>query len=540
MRKKIIYLFVLLLGFILWNYFFLIPINFRYLDSVLIFIIISFIIYVIIDPKKLIDYKYVDSKNFNSKSTYSKVPILGNSIFFVGIFMMVTILMYTLFSSTLFFSNDYKDLIGEVIEYKLDDDFIFNDVNNLPVIDSDLAKILGDKKIGEDRGLGSEFSVGEFSDIIYNEEAYAVAPLEFNDIIKWFNNMATPGYVLVNKQTGDTQLIRSIDGVDLELKYMPSAFFNNDLLRHTYFNSNMDNSLSSYHFEIDDDGYPYWIVIKTNKNIGIAGGIDVIGIAVVNAMTGEVNNYSVDDVPSWVDIIYYQDLVLDQLDDWGYYVNGFFNTVFSEKEIIRITNGSRRLYYDGDIYHYTGLTSAGADESTVGFAFVNAKTKETLFYAITGATEKAAMASAKGAVQDLGYDASFPIPINIENEPSFFITLKDASGLIKQYSFVNINDYGKVGIGSSISEARTNYLKLLNKENTSTDLDFYSSKIERIGYSNNNYYLILEGVDILFYSDIDSINKILAISMVGDYIEIYSLNDSIKVIKNEMVGIEND
>lgn len=536
MKKKFIYLVLLFLTLILFNYFYLIPLNLRYYSTFALFFILLVIIYFIINPSKLVDYKYVDTNGINGKNIYLKVPNINVSVIYIMISFVVMFIFYNLFSSKLLFSNDYKNLIGDVIEYKLEDDFMFNDIDDLPIIDSTLAKILGDKKIGEDRALGSEYRVGDFYDIIYNGDAYAVAPLEFNDFIKWLNNKTTPGYVLVNKQTGDTQLIRSIDGKDLELKYMPSAYFNFDLLRHTYFNSNMDNNLSDYHFEIDDDGYPYWIVAKTNKNIGIAGGIDIYSVSVVNAITGDVNNYSIDDVPIWIDTIYYQDLVLEQLDDWGYYVNGFLNTIFSEKEIIRITDGSRRLYYKGKIYHYTGLTSAGIDESTVGFAFINARTKETLFYSITGATEKAAMSSAEGAVQDLRYNASFPIPINVENDPSFFITLKDDAGLIKQYSFVNINDYGKVAIGSSILDARNNYLKLLNKENTSTELIYYSGKIDRIGYSDNIFYLIIENLDLIFYSDDELINKILALSLVDDYIEIWVLNDNIKNINNEMVG----
>lgn len=536
MKKKSLLIctfFTVVFGF---NYFWLLPLNVRYMSTVTLIMLSIVYVLIVINPKNMIESKMIEVFNVNGKSTYSSVPMLGKRFLYILLSFICVNIVYGIFSSSLIFSDDYKNLIGVVEEQPFDSEFIFNDINQLPIIDSGVAKILGDKKIGEDRGLGSEFRVGEFYDIIYNEEPYAVAPLEFNDFFKWFNNQTTPGYVLVNKITGDTQLIRQINGVDLELKYLPSAYFNNDLLRHVYFNSNTDNSLSSYRFEIDDDGNPYWVISKTKKTIGISAGAEVYEVVLVNAVTGEISNYDIDEVPSFVDVIYPSELILKQVDDWGYYVNGFMNTLFSEKEIIRITDGSRRLYHNGEIYHYTGMTSAGLDESTVGFVFVSARTKETLFYTITGATEKAAMASAEGKVQNLRYNASFPIPVNIDGVPTFFMTLKDDNGLIKQYAFVNIDDYGKVSVSDDLLDARSSYLMLLNKEDSSSQLITYEGKIDRIGYSNNNYYLILDGYDNLFYCDNNEINKLLAISNENDYIKIEVLNDSIKKFENETVG----
>ena len=538
MKKKIISLLILVIVIFSLNYLWLVPLNIRYLSSLVIFILIIVIIFMIINPKGLISYKYIETFDLKGKKSFVKVPMITKNIG-IGIFsFFIIVIMYGLFSSTMLFSKDYKNLIGAVEENVLDKNFLFDNIEDLPIIDNGVATILGDKKIGEDRGLGSEFRVGDFSDITYQNQPYSVAPLEFNDFFKWLGNKSTPGYVLVNKKTGETTLVRDLNGKDIKMKYMPSAYFNNDLLRHTYFNGNMDNTLASYHFEIDDEGNPYWILIKTHKTIGISGGDDVLSAITVNAVTGEVNEYNPSDAPSWIDIIYPSNLALKQLDDWGYYVNGFFNTLFSEKEIIRITNGSRHVYHDGQMYHYTGLTSAGADESTVGFAFVNTRTKETLFYTITGATEAAAMSSAEGKVQNLRYTSSFPIPVNIEEIPTFFMTLKDANGLIKQYAFVNINDYGKVGIGEDIQTARSNYLKLMNKDDVTSTLEEHSGIIKRIGYSNNNYYLLLENNEQLFYSDVEEINKILSLSKIGDNIKINTLNDSIKQVENITLGVK--
>ena len=55
---------------------------------------------------------------------------------------------------------------------------------------------------------------------------------------------------------------------------------------------------------------------------------------------------------------------------------------------------------DGKSYWYTGITSAGADDSTIGFMLVDTRTKEAKLYRQLGATETAAMVSATGKVQE--------------------------------------------------------------------------------------------------------------------------------------------
>jgi len=82
------------------------------------------------------------------------------------------------------------------------------------------------------------------------------------------------------------------------------------------------------------------------------------------------------------------------------------------------------------------------------------------------------MSSAEGKVQNLGYSASSPWLININNEPTYFIPLKDNEGLIKQYAMVNVENYNIVGVGNNIEETYNNYITALNNGNKNiTDID---------------------------------------------------------------------
>ena len=89
---------------------------------------------------------------------------------------------------------------------------------------------------------------------------------------------------------------------------------------------------------------------------------------------------------------------------------------------------------------YTGLTSAVADESTLGFILTNMRTGETSFYSVPGAEEYSAMASAEGAVQQMKYTSTFPLLINLKGNPTYLLSLKDDAGLVKMYAFIDVND----------------------------------------------------------------------------------------------------
>ena len=103
------------------------------------------------------------------------------------------------------------------------------------------------------------------------------------------------------------------------------------------------------------------------------------------------------------------------------------------------------------------MSSVTSDESNIGFVLVNLRTKETKFYTVPGATELAAMDSARGQVQHLNYSATFPLLLNISGRPAYFISLKDAAGLVKMYAFVDVAQYQIVGTGQTIDEAKRNY-----------------------------------------------------------------------------------
>ena len=124
------------------------------------------------------------------------------------------------------------------------------------------------------------------------------------------------------------------------------------------------------------------------------------------------------------------------------YANGFFNSVFGQRDVNVTTDGYNYIAIGDDVYMYTGVTSVTSDQSNIGFLLSNQRTKETKFYSVAGATEASAQAGPpQGQVQQMRYTATFPLLLNIAGQPTYFMSLKDAAGLVKMYAMVNVQQY---------------------------------------------------------------------------------------------------
>jgi len=359
----------------------------------------------------------------------------------------------------------------------------------------------------------------------------------------------TNGYVMVNAcNERDVKLVQEINGKKVYVKYQPEAYFFDNLERYLYFHGYWKVPLTDYSFEIDDAGTPYWVVTKYKKTIGFAGE-EAQGVVLVNAQTGDIKEYSINNTPAWVDRIQPGGFIETQLNNWGDYVRGYWN--FSNESKLRITESVSLVYGDdNNAYWYTGLTSVGADESTVGFVLVNTRTKKAVWYKQSGATESAAQNSAKGKVQEKGFSASMPIPYNINNIPTYVMTLKDNGGLVKMYAMVAIEDYTIVGVGNTLQEALMAYKNAFNQSGnkistkSKTEKNMIKSIITRINgdvkNGNTYYYFTLKNFPKIFIGS-SQISNDFPITNLGDSVYITFDNDNQDVIdissfKNKNIG----
>lgn len=366
-------------------------------------------------------------------------------------------------SSPILHAKAYRNLLGSVKESQFSKDVSPVSVKDIRLVDEEMAMKLGDKKLGEIPAIGSVSKLGKFHIQSVKGELYWVAPLVHRDIIKWITSLdGTSGYVMVSASNPqDVRLVQEIDKNPIKIVYQPEAYFLQDLHRHMYINGLANVGMTDFTLEINDEGRPYWVTSLYEHKIGFSGS-DAIGIATVDAQTGEVKKYSIKDTPKWIDRIQPQDFIINQINDWGLYIKGFLNSVISEEGVLVPTEGTSLVYGDDNkSYWYTGITSSGGDESTIGFMLVDTRTKEAKLYKQPGATEIAAMRSAEGKVQEKNYEATFPVMYNILGTPTYVSSLKDKAGLVKMVAFVSVEDFSILGLGETKDEALRNYREAL-------------------------------------------------------------------------------
>ena len=441
------------------------------------------------------------------------------------ILAVITVLIGSLTSLEIFRAKSYRNLISvENGDFSTDIKEISAD--KIPMLDRDSAVILGDRKLGELADMVSQFEVApNYTQINYKDRPVRVTPLMYGDTIKWLVNQSEgiPAYIILDMATQEVEVIRLDDGI----KYSESEFFNRKLIRHIRFNY-PTYMFDTPTFEIDEEGVPYWVCPKVEKKIGLFGGKDIEGAVLVNAITGESKYYK--DVPTWVDRLYNSDLIVHQYNYYGMYVNGFLNSIFGQKDVTITTEGYNYIVLNDDVYLYTGITSVGGDQSNIGFILSNQRTKETKFYSCAGATEKSAQASARGIVQHLGYTATFPLLLNVMDQPTYFTALKDNANLVKMYAMVNVEQYQIVATGTTFDECEKEYIKLLKNKNMVTEETLEKNVAEgkivdirtAVKEGTSYYYLKLEGSPSYYVISTTSYEPVVMLN-IGDNIAIYYL-----------------
>lgn len=462
------------------------------------------------------------------------VPKRGRVYLAVAVAPWVILIIVNIFSSVLFHTDRYRDQMPEPENRVFSSDVQAIDIDRLPVVDSSLATLLADKKLGEKPALGSQVTLGDPTIQKVNDKLVWVVPLLHSGFFKWISNSnGTPGYILVSATNS-----RDVTYVEnYPVKYQPNAYFLDNLQRHTRFSGGFFTGLTDYSFEIDDTGKPYWVV-TTYKNLVGVSLPEADGVIIVDAGTGESVRYGMDNVPKWVDRVQPADFIMQQIGNRGNYIHGLFN--FSNKDKFQTSEASAIIYNSGRCYLYTGLTSVGADESATGFMLVDMVTKKPYRYQISGATEYAAQQSAQGKVQNLHYIASFPLITNVDGQPTYFMTLKDDAGLIKQYAFVSVTDYTSVGTGETIGSAMSNYQSVMKNTSGSSAIDTGDQQqelqgtIDRISSEivsgNTVYSMILKEKPDKIFTAVADLSPELVLTREGDAVKISYLKSDHTVI----------
>ena len=483
----------------------------------------------------------ISAKEFFSDFKTQAGFVLFKTAFVCTVILVVLYVAGNILSSPVINASKYQQLL-KVETRNFTDDIKEVSYDKIPLLDKDSASIIGTRVMGTMVDMVSQYEVDDmYSQINYKEKPVRVTPLRYGNLIKWFTNHKNgiPAYIRIDMTTQEAECVRLTEGI----KYSKSDHFSRYIYRHLRF-AYPTYIFDDINFEIDDNGTPYWVCPVKKYNIGLFGGQTVGRVVLCNAVTGEMTDYSVDEVPTWVDKVYSAELLIGLYDYNGSLKHGFINSVLSQKDCLKTTDGYNYIALEDDVWVYTGITSVGQDNSNVGFVLMNQRTMETRYYEVSGAEEYSAMDSAKGRVQNLGYTATFPLIINISGQPTYFMALKDGAGLVKSYAMLNIEKYQNVAIGDSVLQCESNYIKLL-KDNgiveeqqpevkeTKKVKDIISKIMPVVIDGNTHMYIMLSQSDSIYEVDVSKYVDIIKYSEGMEITLEYTMDSQL----NKVVGI---
>ncbi len=425
-------------------------------------------------------------------------------------------------------ADRHRALIGMVTTSDFNADVSPINIRQVRRVDQKLAKILGEKRIEEMPGLGSRVDLdrlniqvvngcfgvkdgnGKEHELCFENQLMWAGPLVHEGIFKYWANGTTPGYIMVSAtDPSDVYLVTAIKGANgtyepLRLRYLnDGGYFGDYVRRHLRLNGYVSAGLTDYTFEIDNHGRPHWVITRYERTIGFDGE-NAVGVLAVDIQTGVIKEYSIENAPSWIDRIQPESMVTEQLDSWGWYVHGFWNTIFGKRDVVKTTPGMSLVYgSDGKSYWYTGMQSAGGDQSSNSFVLIDTRTKTTRRYMIAGANETAAQRQAEAHPQakPSNLSGTFPILYNVGGAPTYFVTLKGSSGVVQLYAFVNMQNYEVVGVGRDVQAALRDYQNALVQRGGSVRVDdiVNRKRIEAVVVAavkdGEFFYLRLQGQD---------------------------------------------
>lgn len=462
--------------------------------------------------------------NSNGQLVFSKKSVIE---YLVPVILIAIVFLGGIFSGTFFNASSYADILTVSESDFVTDMAETMDTDSIALMDTASARKLGDREIGALSDVVSQFNVSySYTQIDFNGKPMKVAPLEYAGFFKWLSNKdsGVKGYVAVDPVSMSASYENS-EG----MKYVPSAYFFENTARHLRM-KHPTLMLDNLHFEIDEEGRPFYVASVLDMSIGLFGGETVSGCIVLDPVSGETTRYALADIPRWVDVVFDGDLICEQYNWLGLYSNGYFNSVFAKKDCKQVTTyyGSESSDYaagvdygyvarEGDIWIYTGITSVNGDSSNIGFLLANQRTGESRYYSVTGADEKSAMLAAEGEVQEKGYQASFPSLINVDGTPTYIMVLKDSGGLVKLYAAVNVEQYNIVTAAATQSECISKYKSLLGMSSMENPSDETSeaavtiAAVRDVVIEGNTYVYLIDTADNIYKAKVSSLEDILLV-----------------------------
>lgn len=542
MKKRVQLLAAVVSFFVLVNYYWmhLPPINLLSGDFWLFMILILFLIAINLiiasasNGLKLLFGKKSNVKKVKDVTQY--VSLFSGPIRWIFLTILAISLglgMISFFNGKMFRAKSYANVI-KVKNADFKQDFPESNLSTLALLDRESAEKIGDTYLGTIDKV-SQFGISkDYRQITIGKQPFRVSPLEYKSFWKWLTNrqVGINYYVKVNQTTGKAELVKLKEA----MKYSDSEYLFRDTKRHLRF-LHPFTIFGDPSFEVDDQGHPYYVATTYAPKFGLSS-LDPNGAILLNAVTGKTKYYHLKDIPKWVDRVYSAENVLSRVNDHYTYQKGYWNTVFSQTGVKQTTDSYNYITIGSNIYLYTGITSATADASNLGFILVNMRTREVTNYQLASATEKSAMTSAEGEVQEKGYSATAPTLVKLNGKAYYLVSLKDGGSLVKSYALVDAEDYQQVTVNNDIE---TLISQFTDRDTSGLSLNSSTGKKAKIvsGQVDHLASQIISGTTVYYILSGNDIYKVRASKDTPDELPFLKIGDHFKAELGEANYLQN-
>lgn len=257
-------------------------------------------------------------------------------------------------------------------------------VNHIVLVTQDIAAFKGQQVLAQNgQNLGSKYHLDltEFTLQSVSQHLYWIAPLEYNNIWSNLGNYDTPGYVVVDAENPDAQ---SQLRTGYHLHYVPTAIFNQNLVRHVYLDGYTNGDLMDPTLEVRDDWRPFFTISLMQPSRGFTGET-LHQVLIVDPQTGGIQAFGPDQVPAWVDRVIPKYTVSDYLGWWGlYHFASWFNPSGAQQQ--QLASQPELVYNDVDqpVWLAPMTSSSANDTSSTGIILYDTKRNDAQFYPLTG------------------------------------------------------------------------------------------------------------------------------------------------------------
>lgn len=388
------------------------------------------------------------------------------------------------------------------------------DIEQVPLVAKEVAHQAMNRKLGEDLGLGSQFEAGEPVKQVLRGKLVWVAPLEPRSILKaWFGD-TSPAFVVVSATDAS-----SVEFIKREMRVTARELL--DPGTRLWFRNPTLNAYDWF-FEVDDANNPYWVAPLTKKEAGVLG-MDVAKVAVIDAVTGQIDIYNVDQAPAWVDNVYPAELVESQIDTAGELVKGWFNLTDEGK--FELSGTPDQVMVNGQLWHMGTLSSILRSEAITQAVLVNSRTKEILLVELQGITEKAAAKAMETANPEKKLNASNPAIYSVGGVPAYVAALSSEDGVIRAYGVVAANDAQMVAVAETLDIAVKQFQGKRNRTSSLLGQEVEEAVLEgtvqviRQDVTSGQYYIFIKETRTLVVAA-PHISDELHVTEAGDQVQI--------------------